>query len=187
MKRAIVFALSSLIFTSLSFAEPKGYTNEDLDKYESQSTTSETPLPSEQLQQESSREERYRVSPERPKSISRTEEREVKYKIGSSDCEVISFNATVSGIVTAPSYTEYGSVTMRQCVRANIRNLYGMTKWVKDFSIVALFVNNTTEERRMIPLKGHDTTQILSGETYTGAACFGETALIVKLGCNVSK
>lgn len=188
MNRLVYFMLATLMLSSLSFAEPKVYTNEDLDKYNSNPVVSEKPQPSsEQLQQEPFKEERSNFFSEKLKKEKESNESAEKYQIGSRDCEVIKFNASVSGSVYTQPYDGYGSITMRQCVRATIRNSYGMTRWVKDFSIVALFANKTTEANRMMPIQGNDTTQIMSGETYTGVACFGETALILKLGCNVSK
>lgn len=178
MRKIALAIMFVLIFTGLSFAEQKVYTEEDLGGYSNKPMFSEKPQPSaEKLQQDQLKEGK-------PENI-QSEDKAKEYQIGSTNCEVLGFNASVSGTLDVPRYGGSGQLRTRQCVNATVRNLYGMVRWVKDFTLEALYINGTRETTIMIAINGSNTTQILPGETYTGYACFADITTILKLGCTI--
>ena len=102
-------------------------------------------------------------------------------------CEVITYVVYEETYGTLPLVGRSIPITKQQCADVTIRSLSSVGHQVKDFSIEAIFENETYETQQMEPIKSGDseTAFISAGEKCNGKACFISSSTIVKIECTI--
>lgn len=192
--KTFITGITLMLAVSPIFAgEPKVYTNEDLERYEKETTANEehpiSTIEEEQLRKRVRQLENQEIEQKKQKhSESSRELNEPQDNLLSHDCKVINFNTYEKSYAYVPPYGGISPLVRKQCVVVTLQNDYGLLRWVKHFDIIAIFVNNTVEFARLMP-NANDTleTFILNGDTYTGHACFNGMDMIRGLYCRANK
>jgi len=190
MRKYIFISFLLFLIYPVFAGDKKTLTNDDLEKY------SNRPDASIEKHDSNSNIEEQHDQDSRDKEIKQLEEKvnqlEDRFKmpprtISTKECEVINFTSYKESFATMNVEIGIGNVTTEQKVTVQIKNKYGLTRWVQDFHIVAFFGDGSMQERHLHPsLKDSLTTPIKTGDTYTGHVTFQNDEPIISMGCYVN-
>lgn len=197
MRKYIFISFLLFLIYPVFAGDKKIFTNDDLEKYNNrpdasiEEQNSNTAVIEKQYSNTAVKEQPYPDS--RDKEINQLEEKinrlEDRLKkpprtIPGRDCDVINFTSYKQSYATMNVEIGIGSVTTEQKVTVQIKNKYGLNRWVEHFYIVAFFRDGSIQERQLHPIE--DSLTIGSGDTYTGRVTFQNDEPIISMGCLVN-